>query len=206
MLRFLRWLFWPTNTWLSFIVLASALVYALVIDTSEQSIRWTGLALQLCGISTVLWGIHKIRSFFGLPSPLNGVKSWLMSAPFWPKKTVLGSVNVQLESLRCHGRGHQTFKPSTRETEDRLDALEKNVDAINGRISGFQSEVDQEVRRLSNDLHEEKGNRAYAHQNLEDKLKNVGTSGAYISVIGAVWLFVGVILSTASPELSKWLT
>jgi hypothetical protein len=37
------------------------------------------------------------------------------------------------------------------------------------------------------------------------KLEATGTGGIHISAIGASWLFVGVILSTAAVEIVQWL-
>jgi len=36
-------------------------------------------------------------------------------------------------------------------------------------------------------------------------LEATGTGGVHISAIGASWLFVGIILSTAAPEIAEFL-
>lgn len=40
---------------------------------------------------------------------------------------------------------------------------------------------------------------------LAKKLESTATGGVHITAMGAVWLFVGVSLSTAGTELALWL-
>ena len=47
--------------------------------------------------------------------------------------------------------------------------------------------------------------RAAEDQVIRHKLETTETGGIHVTAMGALWLFVGVTLSTASPEIAKWL-
>jgi hypothetical protein len=86
--------------------------------------------------------------------------------------------------------------------ETRLDALEKNVTAIHERISQTQAEMDEGFQRSADARKREEQSRLAEDAAIREKLEATGTGGVHISAIGASWLFVGVILSTASAEIA----
>jgi hypothetical protein len=55
-------------------------------------------------------------------------------------------------------------------------------------------------------LHEERCLRKEEDEETRRKLSLSQTGGLSISAMGLVWLFWGVILSTASTEIAKWFT
>jgi len=46
--------------------------------------------------------------------------------------------------------------------------------------------------------------RAKEDQAIREKLAAAQTGGLNISAMGVLWLFVGITLSTASPEITKY--
>jgi len=86
-----------------------------------------------------------------------------------------------------------------------LEALEKNVVSIHERISQTQNEMDQELQKANEALKAEKQSREAEDGALHSKLEATGTGGVHISAIGASWLFVGVVLSTAAIEIERLL-
>jgi hypothetical protein len=104
------------------------------------------------------------------------------------------------------GRGYTTHGPGPNPTiQTRLDALERNVGAINERISQTQKELDEGLKKAADGLKNEEQIRSQEDNSIREKLEATGTGGVYISAIGAAWLFVGVTLSTASVEISKFI-
>jgi hypothetical protein len=83
--------------------------------------------------------------------------------------------------------------------------LEKNIQHLNKRIDETQTEMDQSFRAQSGALEEERQERSREDRLLSAKLEATETGGLHISAMGALWLFIGVTLSTASVELSAWL-
>jgi len=91
-------------------------------------------------------------------------------------------------------------------TEGRVEALEKNVEYVNARIDQIENEIDERVRAQTEAVKQEQQARAKEDQDIRAKLETAETGGLHIPAIGAVLLFVGVILSTASAELAKCLS
>jgi hypothetical protein len=87
----------------------------------------------------------------------------------------------------------------------RVEALEKNVVAIHERITQTQHEMDGEFRRVTEAIEGEKHLRKSEDLAIREKLEATSTGGVHISAIGALWLFVGVTLSTAAPEIAALL-
>jgi hypothetical protein len=200
-----QWLAEAQYAWLASIVICTALVVSLRPHTTEPVIRLTGLVLQLLGIGTVIWGISETRTFFGHPSFTSKFKAWLSRIPLLRRKIVLGVAVGTLEIAPGSASAHVTSVAATHSIDDRLNSLEQNVSLINERISQTQNEMSEEFRKISDALKLEEQLRQTEEKVILEKLEATGTGGIHISFIGAVWLFVGVILSTASFEIAKLL-
>ena len=202
LIRILRWLAEGRYTWLTTLVIFAALIISLRPHTTEPIIRLTGLVLQVLGIGTVIWGIHETRALFGHPSVLNKVGTWLKRFPL-----LRGNVTAALDgpisfAITAKGRAHTTHGPANPTVEARLVALEKNVTSIHERISQTQKEIDDEFQIIRGALEGEEQSRQVEHDAILKKLEVTGTGGLHISAIGALLLFMGVILSTAATEIA----
>src|SRR5439155_20294170 len=172
--------------------------------TSEPLVRLTGLVLQVLGIGTVIWGISETRALFGYPSIFNKTKSWLLRFPLVRRDIVLtaGTAEIALVGDQMRAHGISGVGPNAT-VETRLDALEKNIIAIHQRITETQREIDEEVHRAKTALENEQTARQHEDAAIRKMLEATGTGGVHISAIGASWLFVGIILSTAAPEIAE---
>ena len=207
MKHLLHWLFVePRHFWIAVCVPLVALLICVSFPQSERVIRLTGLGLQLLGILTVAWGIFKTWQFFELGDPLVPIKDWLKRFPL-RKRTSIGSVGTAVgQSDALFARGYSSWTaPAGASIEERMEALEKNIPLIHQRITNTQGDLDTNVRALRDEI---KGtNEALAREahTLKSRVTSLGTGSLHISAIGAVWLFVGSILGTASQELLSWL-
>lgn len=77
--------------------------------------------------------------------------------------------------------------------------------SIHERITQTQHEIDVESNKAADAFTREEQLRASEDRAIREKLEATGTSGVHISAIGALCLFVGVILSAAAPEISAFL-
>lgn len=201
-----NWLFDARLFCLALSVAAGPLVFALRTSASEPTIRIMGLALQVLGIATVAWGIRETRALFGHDDLFTIAKKWFVRVPVYGGRVVSGSVNLTEGGDTAHFLGCVSSTASPNATvEERVSVLEKNVQHLNERIDEAQTEMDQGFRAQSSALEEEKHNRSNEDQLLSAKLEATETGGLHISAMGALWLFIGVSLSTASVELSAWL-
>jgi hypothetical protein len=183
-----------------------ALTYSLGIAKSEDAIRLTGLLLQLAGILTVVWGLVATWRFFGLGDPVARVTDWLSRFPL-RRRAIYASINEAVEADDALAARGFTSWPldSTASLTDRLGAIEKNLPLIQERISYTQQELDRAVHTLRGELKEAlaAANARVAH--VDTKVTALGTGSLHISAMGALWLFVGSILGSASPNLAAWL-
>lgn len=103
-------------------------------------------------------------------------------------------------------RGRASHSPGPNATLDaRVEALEKNIVGVNERLDQTQREMDDQFRKAEAAVRQAEEILAAEDRVIREKLEATGTGGVHISAIGALWLFVGVTLSTASPEISRWL-
>lgn len=201
------WLAEARYVWLALTVVVISLALSLRPNTPEHVIRLTGLGLQLLGITTVAWGISETRALFGHPSVSSKVKAWFSRFPFLSREPIVGSMNATLSfDFICNARGYTMHGPGIPPTiESRVDALEKNLILIQDRISQTQGEMDGEFRKIIKLLKSEVQFRQEEDAAIRARLETTATGGVHISAIGAVLLFVGVILGTASVEIAGWL-
>lgn len=200
------WLIEARFAWLTLGVIAAAFAIALRPHSTEPVIRLTGLVLQLLGIGTVIWGISETRALFGHPSFSAKAKSWLGRFPLLKRNIVLGAAACTMAAATGKMRGYVTQGPGQNPTLDtRVDALEKNVALIHERITGIEKEMDEGFDKATEALKNEEQIRQTEDNSIREKLEATGTGGVHISAIGASWLFVGVILSTAGIEIAEFL-
>jgi hypothetical protein len=198
-----RWLWEARLSWLAVATLLGAAL-AVGGNPTEARIRLTGLVLQILGIGTVAWGIRTTRRLFGRPGMLALACRWLANFPRYGGRTIsVGGIATASTAVR--GRGFVTTAAADDSVEARLVALEKNMDHVNDRVSGLQAEIDQKVDEHRRALEEERQARSKEAGELRERLEATETGGLHVSAVGAVWLIVGVALSTAAPELARWL-
>lgn len=203
-LRALRsWLAGARHAWLAGSVVAIALVIALRPGAPEPVIRLTGLLLQLLGICTVAWGISETRALFGHPPFTSKARWWITRFPFLRRPIVASLSGVASLGIAGKVRAFGTDGPGPDPTIDaRVAALEKNIDALHNRITETQKEMDAEFAKVTDAMKREEHSRQSEDLAIRAKLEATGTGGVHISAIGALWLFIGVALSTASTEIA----
>ncbi len=188
------WLTELKGIWLALAIVVIALAFCLSPGTTEPRIRITGLVLQVLGVATAVWGILETRRFFGLRSPLAALRSWISRCP------------LRGVTLRA-GVGVASSRESAAEepVEVRLAALEKNINHIHERISSLAKDLDRDIYELNERVHREGEERTRVSAQLHGRIQAVSTGGLHTIAVGAAWLFVGVVLSTAAPEFAALL-
>lgn len=84
-------------------------------------------------------------------------------------------------------------------------ALEENLKRVNERLDRTRDLLYQEVRNREDGLNLERLARETKDQELNRKLEMSETGGLHISVMGLVWLALGLIMSTVTNEIVTWL-
>lgn len=117
------------------------------------------------------------------------------------------SANVRLGGVTANGRGHVSASAGANPTvKARIEALEKNVVFLSDRIAQTQNEMDKKFRDQAERLKEERVAWQRDHEQLSKRLEATETGGLHVSAAGVLLLFVGVAMSTASPEIQRWIS
>jgi predicted RNase H-like nuclease (RuvC/YqgF family) len=87
--------------------------------------------------------------------------------------------------------------------EDRIRVLESSIDTLELRVDNLQQQIDQVNREGNQGLVTERDIRERDIAELKESLETVETGGVFLSLIGLLWLSIGLIMSTASVEISR---
>ena len=159
--RLAHWIAKARLFWLAIGVVVVAGVIALRPGTTEPTVRWTGLFLQLLGIATVITGIEQTRRLFNHPSLLSIAMSWFREFPPYKRNIVLGAAAGALGIAGAKARGYVTGNPPPNASaEERLTSLERNVGHLNKRIDEAFEEIDKTQSEHTAALEKEKQERA----------------------------------------------
>ena len=201
--RIWAWLSHAKLLWIAIAVVLGSFSLLGIFSTNEPFVRLVGLALQLSGIGTVLHGISKTRQFFGHPSFRSIAKKWLRT---FPKLRIEGRnivINAEAGHLNLVGYAATVTTTAANLTvEDRLGIIEKKLQTFDKRTEGLENKIEQSAREASEAIATERGAREKDVVELNKKLELTETSGIYISLMGLAWLVIGLVMSTASVELS----
>jgi hypothetical protein len=192
--KFRLWLrrFWSLIKEILLILFAALVSVFALWSGSEPKIRIAGLTLQVFGIITVAWGFHQF--FF----------QWLKRLPAYHLPPINASCDIKLSAVTPKVRAEVS---STGEfsatTDERIEVLEKNVEEINNRISQTQNEMDLKVRELKQAIEDEKKAREKGDKEIRSWLDSIEKRSLRLSAVGAILLGIGVVMSSASPEIAK---
>jgi hypothetical protein len=202
--RFFKWMWLANLLWLTLFILVICFLIGFIPPIYEPRIRLAGLFLQLCGVSTVLIGLEKLRIFFKLPSLYSIGQKWIQSRPPFrlPKRSI--TLNVELGKILLTGTGATLSLGASPDAtiDDRVRILESRMQSVEKQASDLLQQITQVKKEKAEELLAERQNRERDVAALESKIETIETSGIYISVIGLVWLLIGLIMSTASVEIS----
>ena len=200
------WLAEGKHVWAALAVVLVAMLICFRPGASEPLIRLTGLGLQILGVGTAVWGILATRKYFGQASPIAMLVSWLKRCPLRGTRVVasIGTARSRSSAGKLRGYSSAAIDPKA-ESEVRIEALEKNIGLIHERITFLARDIDGDVSILRGQVERESKERAHLESQVNSHIEGVATGGLHITAIGAVWLFLGVLLSTASSELSRFL-
>ncbi|HEY1090012.1 MAG TPA: hypothetical protein VGE47_02880 [Burkholderiaceae bacterium] len=200
------WLAEARFAWWGLAAVVAAVAAMRLLGPTEPVIRITGLVLQVFGIGTVVWGISETRALYGHKPFRELALNWLTRFPLLSRSATAAVSGSASNASMTAGRAHGTVGAGGNATlEERVAALEKNIPMIHARITSAEKEFDAGIQRVTDAIAEERRTRTEQDGHLSKRLELTATGGMHISAMGAFWLFVGVTLSTAALEISKWL-
>ena len=211
--RFLKdswfWLWEPLLFYIAVLLVALPII-ASFLWPDKNVIRYAGLFLQLLGVGTVAWDILETRKFFDLLSIWKEAhqrfRRWLCDRPKYRRGIV-----VELETGTGVGVGSSDIKFVETKTspdaavEEKLQALEKNLEQIRDDLVRFQEGVDDQIAKLRQSFKQEEQTRVEKDQEIKDLLTDSETGRLHISMTGVMFLVLGITMSTISAELAEYM-
>jgi hypothetical protein len=201
-----RWLAEGEIVFMCLLVIASAIALVFCTWRSEVSIRLAGYVLQLIGMIFAIRGLLSIRTHFGQTLLRKIFLNWLKRFPKWKRNVVLelNSANIASAGMKS---GAEVWTPDNSEqsVEKRIEGIVKNLE----RIRTVQHEHTNSIDELKQSHEEHKKKVAEQAKKIENEIHSelelLHTGDLITSVVGLVWLTVGITMSTMAPEIYQWL-
>lgn len=199
-----RWLGESKLVFMGILVVLAATLFGFVTWHSEGSIRVAGYSLQLIGMIFAVRGLLGIREHFGQPLLRRLVLQWVKRFPRWKRDVVVnvGAGHLTMAGMKARA---EVWTPddSEKPVEQRIEAVIKNL----GRIREEQREQANSIAELKYRHAEHKEQVAEDQNNIKETirsdLESLHTSDLITSLVGLLWLTLGITMSTLAPELSK---
>jgi hypothetical protein len=184
------------------LVVATAVILGFVTWHSEVSIRSAGYALQLIGMIFAISGLLGIRTHFRQPLLRELLFSWFKRFPKWKRSVVIsaGTVHATSAGMRARVEVWTPDDPS-QPIEKRIENICKNLERIREEQREHAKLID-EVR----DSHKEHKKKITEDskkmvEEIRSDLEALHTSDLLNSLVGLLWLTIGITMSTMAPEL-----
>ncbi len=202
------WLLESQRVWITgaAIVLILGVAWLLPI-CRETALRWAGMLIELSGIGTVVLGLMAKHRLFKLPSVLENALSWVQRRPKWKATPTILEVKTA-ETIELSGTARVSVwrgTPDGASLEDRITALEQNLQTVRKKQSEIEKRLDEERREQQQALTIETRAREATDQDLRNILEDLGSGGLYLEAMGIAWVIVGVFLATISSDIAPHL-
>jgi hypothetical protein len=183
--------------------LLAAFLVVIAFDCSELGFQVAAGLLQLFGVGTVALGIRQTRRQFGRPGVLAHALEWARSFPPVKTSESRGSVATTLSGFHAAARGYGWRNaPAGASAEDRLVVVEENLSGLLKRFDATEKELRDAMSAQKAELETEKAARAEADREISGRLEAAETGGLTLSMIGTVWIVVGIVLGTMPAQFS----
>ena len=202
----LIWEAWPA--WGILLGLGAALIFGRFLTAKpEDAVLYGGMALEVFGVILVIYDMNQTTKQFGRPSPVSQTLDWFGRLPaiFGHTRRVGGAWTPKSVSRACFPGG-SVFSNDGITTEDRLEALERNL-AILG------SEVDSKIKSLRGEVaatKERQDRELRAIRESQDSLRNLTTDVAignpHLELVGLAWLLVGIFATNTPMGFARQLS
>jgi len=139
---------------------------------------------------------------FEKPSYANLFRAWFADFPsrnrqvdFHPEDGATTKVGGASRSLWAHGLPGDPL-------QRRIDVIAENVAELRDDVNQLKHDISQLESRQGAALSTEATRRLEEHAALYGKLETAQTGGLHISLIGLIWLSVGVLFTSVPSEIA----
>lgn len=171
---------------------------------SDFRIRLWGMALQIIGALTVWYDLTESARKFDRPGFAANTISWLKRLVS-PRVIASGSIVLPLEItvVGGTGTGRQAPPDEGASIEERVATLEYNLKQIDSDIERASQRMTTLEITISDKIQKEATLREISHNQLNQRLQDAIIGNYAYLVFGAVWVAVGIIISSLAPEIAR---
>lgn len=171
---------------------------------SPDTLRQIGLVYEAFGVLAVLAEFvlaMKKHRVDGLP-----VRLWnyLRAAPPLVRHVTISA------SMHATGGSDSLFatatvsSPQPTTTDERLALLERQFTALSSRLGEVSQQVKAEAAARAAALADHAAKIDRVSSQVRESIKDIEVGSLKLSMLGVLWLLVGMVLTTATPEVCKW--
>lgn len=204
--QMVRWLFGEFPfIWLTAVPITVAILLILICGVSEASIRIIGMALQILGLIPIFKSILELRREFGFPGIIQAVKSSWRRRPKYHPAPIGMTIAATMRGPSASISAYQSVPSSENDPIDKqLDALRANITMLRTDFESNKKAVNDTLEKYRQELTNLSGEQSTKISRLTEKLRSINTSGLAWSASGAIWIGVGIVLSSMSIEIHGW--
>ena len=207
---------WIKKTWdwfaegkivfMAIFVIFAIVIWVLATGSSEPKIRTAGYFLQLIGMIFAIRGLLFIREHFGQPLLRSLFVDWLKRFPKWKNNIVIGAGAAMASASGMKARAEVWTKDNpSLAIEERIAGIVRNLEQIRNEQSTNSIAIDELKDSHEKHKRELENERKMLEERIQSDLESLHTSDLLTSLVGLVWLTVGITFSTLAPELNKWI-
>lgn len=175
-----------------------------LIDILEKRFRFTGLALELSGIGTVVYGLNETLKLFLGEHLLHIIPKWFKRFPKFrdDSRTIKGSTTFTLKPATGSAFGTSTLTPNS-SIENRVTFLEEQLEQVHLQLYKNRIDFENELKKLSDAFNSERNTREDKDKQAKEVHKEFVVREVYTELMGIIWLIMGASLATVSKELAS---
>lgn len=177
------------------------LAWAFLPAQTEMGVRFSGMLLQLLGISAVVKDIDSKFRLFGRSRAILSIREWWCRRPCKIRgKVVQASIGFSL-GLSHKSRGLARLHADA-PVDQRLTLLEHQVENIHIELIALEGELKKDLRKLDDDWKRRCDSLREEIKNFSDLLYESQSGGLYLALGGVVWIALGVVATSVPGEIA----
>lgn len=185
-------------------IVCVALAAGILPGSAADRVRYSGLALQLLGIFTVVHGLSGRRRLFKRPSLMESIRIWYGRRPRCRREsqhiTMSGTASMSItgsaDLLLWRGT------PKDASLAEKVEAIRENIETLKAQQDKLTATLSEKSRALEYALKSERKFREEVTGDLAARMDALGAGGSHVEAAGLVWLTLGVILATVPTEVA----
>lgn len=190
--------------WVSLCLLAGGLVAWWLAPHTQTTVRRIGLAYEVLGVAVVIVEMARAMKKHGVAWPHVRLLRFIRDTPIF-QRVVSGSVEIALSGVSATGMvGQPVVAVVSQSLEQRVDSLERRVTSLDDRLGKLDSRIGKEEGARAAAVAAEANTREQGDKHLREAIKAIEVGSLELSLLGILWLLVGMVLTTGTQEVCAW--